>query len=317
MKHSVQITETNAKLAKLEYRWGRPAFTPDNGIGPLESLYQVSDALVAVAGFFDNGLMIIGSGVMVAPGIVFTATHVLDEFPRPGTSPVFITFLPGNAARAWLPTATVTCSGKSKLFTLRNEEKFVSDLKVVSCSLNSEAHEPHPLSLFPMELCLPTPSARLWAVGFRQGEIDGSEAPLTPLVTSGLVTNCYPNGRGERMPSPCVEVDMEAYGGMSGGPVLNEDGRVVGIISSSFDGGPSYVTLVWDSMRLSLEGLPKEVWGTQNAGLIEGIELGLVRIKGKFQVDGQRNTTLTLTDEEMQVIVKTAPETIIKNEKLF
>lgn len=287
--------------------WGRPAFTEDDGIGPLDSLHQAGDAIVSIAGYFDDKLISIGSGIMIAPGIALTATHVLDEFPRSGSGPVLLTFLPDGAGRAWLPTSTVTCSGASEFHM--DERKVISDLTIVSCTLNSNAHATHPLSLAPMEMCLPLAGQRLWAVGFRHGEIDGNATAVSPLVSSGLVTSSYPHGRGERMRSPCVEVAMEALGGMSGGPVFNEDGRLVGIVSSSFDGGPSYVTLVWDSLRVSIDGLPQDIWESETSGLAEGMQLGLVQVKGKFKADEERNITLVLSDEEMQVLVSTKPDT--------
>ena len=105
------------------------------------------------------------------------------------------------------------------------------------------------------------------------------------------------------LPSPCIEVNMETLGGMSGGPVFNEEGRLIGILSSSFDGGPSYVTLIWDALRLSITNLPDEIWPDKYSGILEGIDLGLVRVKGKFRADSKRNITLTLSDEEMSYLV--------------
>ena len=230
-------------------------------------------------------------------------THLFDVFPRTGSGPVLLSFLPENKARAWLPTSTVTCSGPSTYQPWDANSKIVSDLSIVSCELNSEAHVEYPLSLVPMELCLPLAASRLWAVGFRDGEVETGTASLTPLLTSGLVTNCFPHGRGERMPSPCVEVDMETLGGMSGGPVFNKEGHLVGIVSSSFDGGPSYVTLIWDALRLSIKGLPSEIWKGEHAGILEGIEQGIVRVKGEFKADSKRNITMTLSDEEMKHLV--------------
>lgn len=303
MIHQTEITADNPDLEKLKRSWRRPEFTPVDGIGSLDSLYQAGDAVASIGGFFGDELLSIGSGVMIGPGLMLTATHVLDEFPRSGSGPVLLTFLPEGAARAWLPTATVTCSGKSEF--MMHDRNVVSDLSVVSCSLNSDAHISHIFSLAPIELCLPLPGQRLWALGFRHGKIEPGVAPVTPLVSSGLVTACYPHGRGERMRSPCIEVSMEAQGGMSGGPVYNEDGRLVGIVSSSFDGGPTYVTLVWDALRLSIDSLPRKIWGSQPSGLYEGMQLGLVKIKGNFKCDAHRNITLTLSDEEISVLVST------------
>lgn len=294
----VKITEKNDELAKLKLKWGLPAFTHENGIGPLDSLFQVSDAIVAFKGYVDDELKNFGSGVIIGPGMILTATHVLEEYISINESPIIFSFLPEDKARVWIPTAKVTCSGSS---TYRLDEKIISDLSIVSCNLHSESYMEYPLSLIPLELSLPLPGSRLWAVGFRKGNVEDDRL-LTPLVTSGVVLNCFPHGRGERMPSPCIEVDMEAYGGMSGGPVFNEDGRVIGIVSSSFDGGPTYVTLVWDAMRIPVNNLPDNIWPGKYSGILEGIDLGLVRVKGRFKADSKRNVTLTLSDEEMSYL---------------
>jgi hypothetical protein len=137
MKHIVQITAENSDLSKLKHYWGRPEFTADDGIGSLESLYQAGDAIIAIAGYFDEQLISVGSGVMIAPGLMITATHVLDEFPRTGSGPVFLTFLEGDSARVWLPTDVVTASGLSEFGTFGEQRKKVSDLSLVSCALHS------------------------------------------------------------------------------------------------------------------------------------------------------------------------------------
>jgi hypothetical protein len=300
--HRVLITHKNEDLARLELNWGRPMFTSDDGLGSLDSLYQTGDAIVSIAGYFDGKIKSIGSGVLAGPGLVLTATHIFDEFPRTGSGPVLLSFLPDNKARVWLPTSTVTCSGPSKSQPCSQDSKIISDLTILSCELNSEAHLDYSLSLAPMELCLPLVGSRLWAVGFRHGDFEENTEFVSPLVSSGLVTKCFPHGRGERMPSPCVEVDMEALDGMSGGPVFNADGHLVGIVSSSFDGGPSYVTLIWDALRVAVTGLPSEVWKAEVSGILEGIDLGLVKVKGNFKADKNRNITLTLSDDEMKCL---------------
>ena len=303
MKHIVQITAENSDLSKLKHYWGRPEFTADDGIGSLASLYQAGDAIIAIAGYFDEQLITMGSGVMIAPGLMITATHVLDEFPRTGSGPVFLTFLEGDSARVWLPTDVVTASGLSEFGTFGEQRKKISDLSLVSCALHSDAHASRALSLASIELCLPLPGERLWAVGFRQGAIDQDATGLTPLVTSGVVTACFSKGRGERMPSTCIEISMESWGGMSGGPVYNKDGRLLGVVSSSFDGGPTYVTLIWDAMRLWVKAPQQGVWPCQTLDLFKGMDLGLVKIKGQVKRDSDWNVTLVLTKEEMEVLV--------------
>lgn len=197
----------------------------------------------------------------------------------------------------------MTASGPSEFVTLSEQRKIVSDLSLVSCALHSDAHASRTFSLASIELCLPLPGQRLWAVGFRHGTIDQEASGLTPLVTSGIVTACFANGRGDRMPSTCVEVSMDTWGGMSGGPVYNEDGRLLGVISSSFDGGPTYVTLIWDAMRLGVNTPQQGVWPCQTLDLFKGMELGLVKIKGQVKRDSDWNVTLVLSKEEMEFLV--------------
>jgi S1-C subfamily serine protease len=294
--HSVQVTAGNSQLADLKRSWVTAVFSVEDGIGPMESLHQAGDSIIAVATMTDQGIKVIGSGVMIGPGLMLTASHVLDEFPQEGTGPVCLTFLPG-ATRAWLPCGRTTLTGASSFAPNRRK---VSDLTLMSCSLNSEAHEEFPIVLAPIQLALPLIGERLWAFGYRHGDILDGAALLTPLVTSGVVTGCYPQGRGERMPSTCIEVEMDTMGGMSGGPVVNDDGWLVGIVSSSFEGGPTYVTLVWDAIRISVGEAPKNLWPGGAADLMIGRDLGLVKLKGAVTRDAEGNVTLTMSDPEME-----------------
>lgn len=302
-KHSALITTDNAALADLELSWRTAEFTVEDGIGPLRSLHEFGDALVAVAKMEQDGLTILGSGVMVGPGLLLTATHVLDEFPRDGGGPVFLTFLPG-AARAWLPIDVVTISGRSEFDESR---KVVSDLSLVSCTLNSTAHASLPLMLAPMQIALPLVGERLWATGFRHQGISGEAALVTPFISSGLVTAAYPNGRGERMASPCFEVDMSTIGGMSGGAVVNADGNLVGIVSSSFEGGPSYITLIWDAVRLSVKGATPKLAAREKVSLLKAKSLGLAKLKGNVRSDPWGDVTFRLTGDEAKLFTASIP----------
>lgn len=300
LTHTVQITAANPKLAGLEKSWVTAVFSAEDGIGPMDSLNQAGDAIVAVAAMTEDGFKAIGSGVMIGPGLMLTARHVLDEFPQDGPGPVCLTFLP-SAARAWLPNGRTTLAGPSEFDPDRRR---VSDLTLMSCDLHSEALENFPLTLAPIQLAMPLIGERLWAFGYRHGDILDGAALVTPLVTSGLVSGCYPQGRGERMPAACIEVAMDTKGGMSGGPVVNEDGWLVGIVSSSFEGGPTYVTLIWDAIRTSVSGAPANLWPHGEGDLLVGRDLGLVRLKGDVTRDADGNVKLTLSTAEMEQLAK-------------
>ena len=51
----------------------------------------------------------------------------------------------------------------------------------------------------------------------------------------GIVTEVFPLGRGRSRPTPVFEVECNWPSGMSGGPVFNQRGEVIGLVSSSID----------------------------------------------------------------------------------
>lgn len=293
---SVRITEDNPALATLRRSWATAIYSDQDGIGTMGSLHEAGDALVALALLEDGGPTVLGSGVMVGPGLVVAATHVLDEFTLADASPVVLTFLP-DAARAWLPRERSTTSGPS---AFREDRRIVSDISLLSCTLNSDAHAHHPLMLAPLQVALPLVGERLWAFGYRHGELRDTTALVAPMVTSGLVTAAFPHGRGERMPAACIEVAMDTKGGMSGGPVVNANGDLVGIVSSSIEGGPSYVTLIWDALHLKVRSTLPSLAGRGDLDLLTARTLGLVRIKGLIK-RRRRDVTITLSDAEAEL----------------
>jgi hypothetical protein len=292
--HSIEITSANPALSTLRLSWQTAEYTSDDGLAPMGSLHEAGDALVAVAGLGKDGMTVLGSGVMVGPGLLLTATHVLDEFPRTGSGPVFLTFLAGSL-RAWLPSDVMTIVSESEIDPNR---KVVSDLSLVSCTLNSAAHAHLPLMLAPMEIALPLTGERLWAYGFRHHDILDGASRVTPYVSSGRVTAAYPHGRGERMASPCIEVDMDTLGGMSGGAVVNGDGRVVGIVSSSFADGPTYVTLLWEAVRLRVTSVVPELTSHGTISLLGANALGKAKVKGRVDRDPFGDVTIKLSEAE-------------------
>lgn len=307
--NSVEITENNPALETLRYSWATAVYSEQDGIGPMRSLHEAGDALVAVVLLEDSGTTILGSGVMIGPGLVIVATHVLEEFASRNAKPVLLTFLP-EGTRAWLPRESSTVSGPSAFGI---DRRMVSDISLLSCTLNSVAHEQYALTLAPLQLSLPLVGERLWAFGYRHEGLQDDAALINPLVTSGVVTAVFPQGRGERMASACVEVAMDTMGGMSGGPVVNINGDLVGIVSSSFDGGPSYVTLIWEALRFKITNVLTSLGLKGDIDMFTARALGLIKLKGNVKRSKRGNIRITLNQRESELLaVASDPAAIVR-----
>lgn len=235
----------------------------------------------------------VGTGTMIALGVCVTATHVLDALGQ--DQPVLYAFLPSGKARVWALTRSDHFRAIHRHpVTPENDRLEKHDLSLLACELISEPVGEEPIGLLPVAMAIPAVGDRLTAYGYSVAE---GEAPQM-FVTSGLVTNVYPDRRDPMLPNPCVEVDMTTRAGMSGGPVINAHGRVVGVLSTSVgnheQGRPTFVSLVWQADLLSVgRSWPESKWswradaiGTLKAARQDG----LADIKGhagEHPIDGR------------------------------
>jgi serine protease Do len=86
---------------------------------------------------------------------------------------------------------------------------------------------------------------RVMAIGFPELKSIQHDDPARALefiermyAAEGTVTAVLPTGQGATYPWPTIEVHADWRLGMSGGPVFNAGGEVIGLVSSGFDGGP-------------------------------------------------------------------------------
>jgi hypothetical protein len=98
-------------------------------------------------------------------------------------------------------------------------------------------------------------------------------------VTRGLVEEIHRERRDSRLSWPCFLTDARYQGGMSGGLVIGDDGRVVGVVCSSTSGHteeslpePSFATLV-AALPMSVppgrqDEPPRRLVGLGDAGIV-------------------------------------------------
>ena len=121
--------------------------------------------------------------------------------------------------------------------TGREPPKMMSDMSVLYVDTSLIKREgkisPLPISNEPVKI-----GDKLLAVGFPiLGTKFTSDKQVFEERMHGarcVVTELYPKGRGDSQQWPCIQVEGNIKSGMSGGPVINAKGEVVGIVSSSF-----------------------------------------------------------------------------------
>lgn len=301
--HQAVVTEPSNELLRMQLRWDRPLFSVEDGLGEMGSL-SVMDGLVLAFGFIDDSRAnACGSGIMVAPGVIVTATHVTEE--TAGTSGMAYSFHSDGRMRLWAPDERHVLYGVIDSPQLFGEpRRRISDVCLVSCRLMSEQSKEHPLRMAQIEIAVPAVGERLWAVGYRETTHDDIPG-MSMFCSSGIVTACHLNGRGDHLPGPCVEVAMNAVGGMSGGPVFNAEGHLVGIVSSSYEAddflGPTFVSLIWPAVVGEVTARwPCGFWPSNYVSLKLARELGYAKVHGDVSIDenGVFSIRLPTADEK-------------------
>jgi hypothetical protein len=197
-----------------------------------------------------------GSAVMVAPGIALTATHVIDDdlvdLIMKRKLGMFCTGLTPSGPRVWrVRGGTKVDRTDITILSLAFASPFPSDGRFVQAAMTTR---------------LPAIGELVMIAGFRSSNenVPAEEDIYFPVrdgqltygaglrIGVGRVGEHYLDGHGSIPPGPAIRVECSTPGGMSGGPAFDQHGRVVGILSASYDHpdgfGPSYVSLAWPAL---------------------------------------------------------------------
>ncbi len=120
-----------------------------------------------------------------------------------------------------------------------------SDIALIHLRLHGYSGHTAPNGGVNLHVCLlpPRHGSKVVAFGYhssrtatRPNQIGGYHLDLNDIAQSaaGTVTKIFPRGRDRGMyPFPCFQMNARFDSGMSGGPIFNEYGKLVGIISGS------------------------------------------------------------------------------------
>ena len=183
-------------------------------------------------------LKIEGTAVMIAPGLAISAKHLFNERHDrlgpllAGNELLYAVGLrPGGHAEIWrLQHLTASNDGQG-------------DLAVLSLGLVSDLPASRRFTCLPLTARRPLRGEQLTIVGFHFDEnnnlLDGATGAVSATgrmyAAVGEVSQFYwPVRDSFSAPFPAFEILCGIRGGTSGGAVLDQEGRVVGVVSRGF-----------------------------------------------------------------------------------
>ncbi|WP_454885355.1 S1 family peptidase [Sphingomonas oryzagri] len=236
----------------------------EGGLKTVEELSTFHGALLVLGGFGGGWSYTYGSAVPVAPGIAVAAGHVIHQHQRDGffddeTSAMYAFGVTPQGATAWLVIAlSYSDEGDIAVLTL-----------AYACQMPREMRIAH----YAVSARLPVAGEMVTAVGFRPREGQriiepGEQLPDlhgTFLLSSGPVLDVWGSGRDKVVaPRPCFAAALATVGAMSGGAVLNADGHMIGIVTSSLENPTepyTIATMIWDALVTEIEPIwPPDYW---------------------------------------------------------
>ena len=175
---------------------------------------------------------IAGTALLVAGHLALTARHVLDAvLQRFGTACELVLWqvLPGPAYRAWNVMQAWRCPASDiALLQLASSAKEYGECGNIDWKT------------FGLRANAPIPGSKVYAFGYREGQITCKEdaegvhhIELNDKCTTsiGVVGQVFAERRDSSMLNfPCFEVRAQFSPGMSGGCVVDETGKVCGLI---------------------------------------------------------------------------------------
>lgn len=201
-----------------------------------------------------NGHQVEGSAVLVAPGVAICATHVVQ--------PHIESLLAGDTATL---CGGITEHGLQLWKVVKITLVANTDFTILGLKLCSALPEDKTFYVCRLTTRVPAIGERVTVLGFRSStpfEQEDGRYTCTGnvLMCQGEVTARFDDYRDRVfMPWPAFEIDCPSWGGMSGGPVFDKNGYLIGLLTSSFEledaNGPSFASPIWRVLPAQFEAV--------------------------------------------------------------
>lgn len=213
---------------------------------------EFAGALATVVLGYPSPSQVLGSAVMIAPGLAITAQHVVHEM-REAASDAALTTVSCIAPQADRLDIWEVC---------RLILSDADDWAYLALRPRSDLAAKGPIRTIGLTTRTPRAGELLTILGWRFHSQDDSTPQLlcgegALYAATGQVHNVYTYRDAALMPYPTIEVSCGSLGGMSGGAVLDRQGLLMGIVGrglSTADGeGPTFCPWVVGALNRTLE----------------------------------------------------------------
>lgn len=209
-----------------------------------EDDWDIFRGVLVALSFADSGEYdVTGSGVIVGPGVALCAMHVVEDYLEDLV-----------AGRKFL-CANAVALGKHFIWSVSKLTPVPgTDLCALTLSLITEIPDHRIFYNAVLTTRAPSPGERVSVVGFRANApciVDGKKITVdgSVIVSQGRVMDVYLERRDKWLNWPCFGIECMTWGGMSGGPVFDSRGFLIGMLCSSYENDTiSFASLLWGAI---------------------------------------------------------------------
>ncbi|MFY0184895.1 S1 family peptidase [Stenotrophomonas sp. PUT21] len=243
-----------------------------------------------------HSLLPLGSGFFVAPFLVLTARHVIDEVSEQFHG-CRIHEIVSDMAFGVDFSIQHPRHGQMKWAVMGYGYTPTIDVVALWVELRQPAELPADFAweLPTLSLAQAKVDQAVNALGYphsthRLDEQGHAKVGLNAHDSSGIIAAIHERSRDcVMLPYPCFEATVTTKGGMSGGPVFSGDGLVIGVVGSSFELGESdesevsYVSAIWPAVGIELRHTAAPVTAAATPYFLqELVDVGAIRAADRF-----------------------------------
>lgn len=229
----------------------------------------ITEVALSIGAYKDGKYIVSGTATFIAPRLLITAKHVIEHYWREYKHNILnngeigvLSELQGNFN---ILAVQIIDNGKQGA-TWDVRQIFIApntDIAFLSVIPASDAARNYKFKIPKIEILPPRVGSRISCFGYRQSRAEITkniiEWEYIPTSSLGVVIDIHQHKRDNfSINFPCIYTNARYDGGMSGGPVFNDEGNLCAIISSNLppttpkEEHASYAALIWPSMITSI-----------------------------------------------------------------